>query len=62
LKEKEKILRMLCELIRMEDLRKDLLLGEYKKEALEIEPKPIVVNEEEYLYKLERLNEIIKES
>ena len=62
LREKEKILRMLCELVRMEDLRKDLLLGEYRKEALEAEPRPISVNEEEYLRKLQRMSEILKES
>ncbi len=43
-KERERVLRMLCELVRMEELRKELLLGE-KREALEVEPKVFSVQE-----------------
>lgn len=60
-RERERVLRMLCELVRMEDLRKELLLGE-KREALEPEPKPVHVDEEQYLRKLQRLTQIIRDS
>ena len=42
-------------------MRKDLLLGE-KREALEVEPKPIIIDEEQYLKKIQKLTQIIKES
>jgi hypothetical protein len=60
-RERERVLRMLCELVRMEELRKELLLGE-KREALEVEPKAVPVQEEEYLRKLQKLTQIIRDS
>lgn len=60
-RERERVLRMLCDLVKMEELRKELLLGE-KREALEVESKTISVQEEDYLRKLQKLTQIIRDS
>jgi septation ring formation regulator EzrA len=51
LKEREKVLKMLCDLIKMEEVRKDLLL-DLEGNELEMEKRGALVNEDEYLGKL----------
>ena len=52
---------MLCELIQMEELRKDLLITP-NKNARESENRGIMVDERSYLSNLERLDSIIAET
>ena len=61
--QREKVLRMLCELIRMEALRKDLLLEDTQKQQDSLgEPTYEVVDEEAYLRKVDNLSQIVRQS
>lgn len=55
MREKEKVLKMLCDLIKMEEMRKDLFVGEKPQLGSKMQP----VNEEDYLGKLEKLSKIM---
>ena len=61
MKERENVLKMLCELIQMEELRKDLLIGG-DKNGKENEFRGVLGHEEGYLSNLEKLDLIIAET
>jgi hypothetical protein len=58
LKDREKILNMLCSLIKMEEMRNDLLIKDYKEDSHNHQT--ILINEEQYLDKLASLHQIIQ--
>ncbi len=58
MREKEKVLKMLCDLIKMEEMRKDLFVGEKPQLGSKMQP----VNEEDYLGKLEKLSKIMEDA